>query len=81
MKNSIEILNFTKKLLNILDIHYLDQKKNKYRYKVVTSKMEKQIEEIGQKKIELTKKYNTEIENMKNGLKQLEIDEIPDAAR
>ena len=43
--------------------------------------MEKQIEEIGQKKIELTKKYSTEIENIKYGLKLLEMDEIPDAVK
>ena len=42
--------------------------------------MEK-IEEIDDKKIELTKKYNVEIQNIKNGLKMLEIDEIPDAVR
>lgn len=42
--------------------------------------MEK-INEIDNKKIELTKKYNDEIQNIKNGLKLLEIDEIPDAVR
>ena len=42
---------------------------------------ERRIDEIDYKKNELTKKYNDEIYNLKQALKNLENDEIPEAVR
>ena len=43
--------------------------------------MEKLLDSIEEKRNELTKKHNAEIEYIKNGLKMLEIDELPEAVR
>ena len=43
--------------------------------------MNTQIDEIEDKKNELTKKFNAEIHYINEGLKLVEIDEIPDAVR
>ena len=43
--------------------------------------MDKQLDNIEDKKNELTKKINAEIHYINEGLKLVEVDEIPDAVR
>jgi hypothetical protein len=43
--------------------------------------MKKHLDEIEEKRNDLTRKFNSEIYNISEGLKKLQIDEIPDAVR